>query len=112
MQTIAQPILQLDKRKIRAAIKDPSASAQVIHLVYVSDQQPGIARKRRGKIFYYTEGNKKVTEKDHLERIRKLAIPPSWESVWICKLHNGHLQATGLDLRKRKQYRYHPLWST
>jgi len=111
MQSIAQPALQLDKRTIRAAIKNSESSAEVIHLVYVSDRQPGISRKRKGKIFYYREGDKKVRAKDHLERIRKLAIPPSWESVWICKLANGHLQATGLDLRKRKQYRYHTLWS-
>src|SRR5690606_23906226 len=47
-----------------------------------------------------------------LERIKKLAIPPAWEEVWICSIDNGHLQATGFDVKKRKQYRYHPLWNS
>ena len=60
---------------------------------------------------YQYEG-KLVHKKEEIKRIRSLAIPPSWTSVWICALPNGHIQATGLDMRKRKQYRYHPLWST
>jgi DNA topoisomerase-1 len=54
---------------------------------------------------------KPLHKKEDIKRIRSLAIPPSWTSVWICALPNGHIQATGLDMRKRKQYRYHPLWS-
>ncbi|MBA3972094.1 MAG: DNA topoisomerase IB, partial [Bacteroidetes bacterium] len=46
-----------------------------------------------------------------LDRIKKLVIPPAWEQVWICIDENGHLQATGLDIKKRKQYKYHPLWN-
>lgn len=45
-----------------------------------------------------------------LERIQKLAIPPAWEDVWICREANGHIQATGRDARRRKQYRYHRRW--
>jgi DNA topoisomerase-1 len=59
---------------------------------------------------YLCEG-KLLRKKEDINRIRSLAIPPSWTSVWICTLPNGHIQATGLDMRKRKQYRYHPLWS-
>jgi len=44
-------------------------------------------------------------------RIRKLAIPPAWTKVWICTKANGHIQATGYDIRGRKQYKYHPQWS-
>jgi DNA topoisomerase-1 len=104
--------IQLDERTIRGAVKDAARSASAVHLVYVSDQKPGFKRRRNGKGFYYLEGKNKVRDKEHLERIKKLVIPPAWEEVWICKLPNGHLQATGLDLLKRKQYRYHPLWST
>ena len=43
-------------------------------------------------------------------RIKRLAIPPAWTDVWICADPRGHLQATGRDVRKRKQYRYHPRW--
>jgi DNA topoisomerase I len=46
-----------------------------------------------------------------LQRIKSLVIPPAWEDVWICLLENGHLQATGIDVKKRKQYRYHSQWS-
>ena len=45
-----------------------------------------------------------------IERIRALAIPPGWEDVWVCADPLGHIQATGLDARGRKQYRYHDLW--
>ena len=37
-------------------------------------------------------------------------MPPAWTDVWICPLENGHLQATGRDVRRRKQYRYHKRW--
>jgi DNA topoisomerase I len=55
--------------------------------------------------------NKALKDKTDLQRIRSLVIPPAWENVWVCSLENGHLQATGLDAMKRKQYRYHPLWN-
>jgi DNA topoisomerase I len=45
-----------------------------------------------------------------LKRIRSLVIPPAWEMVWICPRANGHLQATGIDAKGRKQYKYHPTW--
>src|SRR6185295_15914117 len=54
----------------------------------------------------------KVNDRNALDRIKKLVIPPAWREVWICKHSNGHLQATGFDLRARKQYRYHPLWNS
>jgi DNA topoisomerase-1 len=59
---------------------------------------------------YIYEG-KPWRKKEDIQRIRSLAIPPSWTAVWICPLPNGHIQATGLDMRKRKQYRYHALWT-
>lgn len=56
-------------------------------------------------------GNKSVKDKAIIERIRSLAIPPAWTDVWICAHENGHLQATGLDAKGRKQYRYHKRWA-
>ncbi|XZF14783.1 DNA topoisomerase IB [Chitinophagaceae bacterium MMS25-I14] len=56
-------------------------------------------------------GTKKVADKETLQRIRSLVIPPAWENVWISPLPDGHLQVTGLDARGRKQYRYHPMWN-
>lgn len=91
--------------------KDHRKAALAAKLTYVSDQQPGIMRLKKGKGFTYTYKNKVMKDKTHLERIRKLALPPSWSSVWICHDPAGHIQATGLDLNKRKQYRYHTKWN-
>lgn len=80
-------------------------------LVHTSDSDPGITRKGAGRGFYYLDScGEKVTAPDVLDRIAGLAIPPAYRQVWICPRENGHLQATGRDSRKRKQYRYHPLW--
>ncbi len=91
---------------------DPQLTASKAKLVYVSDVSDGIRRMRSGKNFYYVFKEKRVKEKQVLDRIKKLAIPPAWENVWICSLENGHLQATGYDIKKRKQYRYHPSWNS
>jgi DNA topoisomerase-1 len=87
------------------------ASARAAKLRYVSDRKPGIRRERteEGFEFYDTHGTK-ITDPDVIARIRKLAIPPAYQDVWICPYSNGHLQATGRDARGRKQYRYHPDW--
>jgi DNA topoisomerase-1 len=91
----------------------PKETAESVGLRYVTDKEPGIRRKRRGKGFIYVhEENKvRVTSSVILARIRELVIPPAWENVWICRHPNGHLQVTGHDKRKRKQYRYHPKWN-
>jgi DNA topoisomerase I len=87
-------------------------AAEAVHLVYVSDAQPGITRLKKGKGFTYVFNNRTLREKEVVRRIRSLVIPPAWTNVWICPLPNGHIQATGFDVRKRKQYRYHALWMT
>jgi hypothetical protein len=80
-------------------------------LVRVSDSSPGISRSRRGSGFIYRDARgRHLTSTAELGRIRALAIPPAYTDVWICARANGHLQATGLDARGRKQYRYHPRW--
>jgi DNA topoisomerase-1 len=72
---------------------------------------PGITRRRRGRGFEYLDENgERIEDPDVIERIRSLAIPPAWEDVWICADPLGHIQATGMDARERKQYRYHDLW--
>jgi DNA topoisomerase-1 len=97
--------------KVHELINEPEKYARALDLVYVSDSQPGIERKKSGKGFTYFISGKKLESPEDLERIKKLVIPPAWEQVWICCHPNGHLQATGLDARKRKQYRYHSLWN-
>lgn len=85
--------------------------ARASGLLYVSDADPGIQRHRKGKGFLYLGSNRRpITAARTLDRIRRLAIPPAYEEVWICREVRGHLQATGRDARRRKQYRYHPEW--
>jgi DNA topoisomerase-1 len=113
MEILAPEILQLPKRKIKSIIGDPEKSAEAVNLIYVSDAQPGIKRIKKGKHFQYlVSESKKLSAKTELNRIKSLVIPPAWEDVWICNLANGHLQATGIDVKKRKQYKYHPLWNS
>ena len=105
-------ISHLKPSKIVKIMKDPVASAKAVHLIYTSDAETaGITRKKTGKKFSYYKDGEKIKNKEEITRINKLVIPPAWENVWICALDNGHLQATGIDVKNRKQYRYHPLWS-
>jgi DNA topoisomerase-1 len=80
-------------------------------LRYVSDAAPGYRRKRTGTSFsYYDKDGKRITDPAVIRRIKSIGIPPAYELVWICPSPNGHVQATGIDARGRKQYRYHPKW--
>lgn len=101
----------LDTGLTVAVFVDPVASAKAAGLRYVTDDEPGIRRRKRGKGFTYLDPQgRTVRDPQQLELIRKLAIPPAWTDVWICSRPNGHLQATGRDARGRKQYRYHAEW--
>ena len=91
--------------------RDYEKTAAVADLIYVSDSLPGITRVKKGKGFTYMRNNKVIKDKVEIQRIQKLVIPPAWTNVWICPLPNGHIQVTGLDIRGRKQYKYHPQWS-
>ncbi|TKC04634.1 DNA topoisomerase IB [Pedobacter polaris] len=83
------------------------------NLVFVNPTQPGIYRKGKPGKFYYedSKGNRIQNEND-LERIKKLVLPPAWTEVWISPKKNGYLQAIGKDAAGRKQYRYHPDWTS
>jgi DNA topoisomerase I len=90
------------------AIVDPRDAAESAGLRYVSDEEPGIRRRKAGKGFaYLNPDGSKVEDPATLDRIRSLAIPPAYTDVWICPRPNGHIQATGRDAKGRKQYRYH-----
>ena len=89
----------------------PIESAGAAQLRYVRDDSPGIRRFRTGRGFTYRDAmGGPVIDKPTIARIRALVIPPAWTDVWICPVPNGHLQATGRDAKRRKQYRYHPRW--
>lgn len=90
-------------------IVDPQDAAETAGLLYVSDEKPGIRRRKAGKGFRYVRPDgSTVKDEVTLRRIRALAIPPAWTEVWICPKANGHIQATGRDAKQRKQYKYHP----
>jgi DNA topoisomerase I len=80
-------------------------------LVYVHGGELGLRRERRhGRFVIVNAGGVPVTDDETLERVRALRIPPAWTDVWISAASNSHLQATGLDTKRRRQYLYHPLW--
>lgn len=96
---------------VPSAGSDAPATAKQVGLRYVLDNVPGIARNATKNGFRYldTDG-KPLHDEAALARIKSLAIPPAWTDVWICPRENGHIQATGRDAKRRKQYRYHPRW--
>ena len=82
-------------------------------LSWCNDDNPGLTRRRSGKGWSYRDAKgRTIADPKVLDRIRALAIPPAWTAVWICPKANGHIQATGRDVKGRKQYRYHADWST
>lgn len=107
-----EKLLDLPHKEMLKLDRNYTASAKMADLVYVNDKQPGIARIKKGESFAYYDNDKKVADKEVLGRIKKLAIPPAWTRVWICKNEAGHIQATGYDQKGRKQYRYHTMWHT
>ena len=92
-------------------IVDPRDAAESAGLRYVTDDVPGITRKRAGKGFSFRgPDGAPVRDRATLDRIRSLAVPPAYRDVWVCPHPEGHIQATGRDDKGRKQYRYHPRW--
>jgi DNA topoisomerase-1 len=91
--------------------ESPEEAARRAQLRYVTDATPGIRRVGTGlRVRYVAADGSRISSRDEVQRIRRLAIPPAWTQVWICPNPNGHLQATGRDARGRKQYRYHQRW--
>ena len=77
-------------------------------LRHSSDSEPGYTRKKHGRYWqYFDEKGERLTDRETIERLNAVALPPAYEEAWFCKDENGHLQATGKDARGRKQYRYH-----
>lgn len=102
--------MALTTEEIAALYDEPRRCAEVAGLSYVSIDQPGIRRVRRGKGFGYTYDDGRRVGVEVRERISALVIPPAWKDVWICRDPDGHIQAVGTDDRGRRQYLYHPRW--
>ena len=79
------------------------------HLIYIDDDLPGITRKRSGKGWsYYDAEGHLIKDRTERKRLNAIALPPAYKEAWFCPADNGHILATGIDDRGRKQYRYHP----
>ena len=82
------------------------ARAQLRHS---SDSEPGYTRRKHGRYWqYFDEDGERLADRETIERLNALALPPAYTDAWFSKDANGHLQATGVDARGRKQDRYHP----
>ncbi|GAA3909010.1 DNA topoisomerase IB [Sphingomonas limnosediminicola] len=87
---------------------DGPSEATIGVLRHSSDAEPGISRKRKGRYWaYFDPDGKRITDRDEIDRLNAVGLPPAYENAWFCTDPNGHLQATGVDARGRKQYRYH-----
>ena len=101
----------MTKSETSNGVLQPQELARHAHLRYVSDEEAGYTRRRNGSGFQYLNVRRKpLRDETQVDRIKGLVIPPAWEKVWICRFENGHLQATGYDVRERKQYLYHQSW--
>ncbi|MEO6289401.1 MAG: DNA topoisomerase IB [Ginsengibacter sp.] len=112
MSVASAEVPQLSKTKLKSIIRDEEKTARAANLVYVTDKEPGIERKKKNKKFEYYFNGEKIKDDEELLRIKHLVLPPAWTKVWICKKQNGHLQATGYDTKNRKQYKYHHHWNS
>lgn len=101
----------VDRRETNLVISVKSARAAGLR--YTSDDKRGITRHRRGKGFVFKDPRGRlIRDAKTLARVRGLVLPPAWTDVWIATDPRAHLQATGRDAAGRKQYRYHPDWTS
>lgn len=77
-------------------------------ITYVDDHEPGITRKKvRHGWGYYDADGARITDRDEIDRLNAIGMPPAYRDCWFCPDPNGHIQGTGYDAKGRKQYRYH-----
>ena len=101
----------VDRKVAKILNLEPKESAKIAGLRYVRADSLQIKRQKVGRGFSYLDANgDRITDQAELSRLKSLTIPPALTDVWLCHLPNGHLQGTGRDARKRKQYFYHPQW--
>ena len=103
--------MSLSSEEVTALITHPDQAAEKANLLYVSEEDLCIERRKKGKGYQYLKDGEPLESIKELERIKKLVIPPAWEKVKICPFSEGHLQVVGIDSKQRKQYMYHPDWT-
>jgi len=80
------------------------------HKLYLSDN--GIFKKNN-KFYYHSKHSsecKQVTNKETLDRLKLLYVPPAWKSVWYASNKNCHVQVRGVDISGKKQYILSEKW--
>ncbi|MRX68477.1 DNA topoisomerase-1 [Flavobacterium resistens] len=105
------PVKIAQQKLMNQLIRSPHLVLEKLDLVYVSNQKLPIERLQEKDGFVYKKNGRYIKQKSELKRFSSLVLPPAWENVRISDLANGHLQAVGLDVKNRKQYRYHPKWN-
>jgi len=99
--------------ELESLYADTKTCAKLVGLQYVENDTAGYSRQKHGKGFRYLDAeHRSLTDAALRKRIAELVIPPGWQEVWICPSSNGHVLATGIDEKGRKQYIYHPRWRT
>ncbi|MBZ0321192.1 MAG: DNA topoisomerase IB [Anaerolineae bacterium] len=97
----------------RPPLTEAEKTARLAKLRYITDTEPGIHREKSGDEFVYVNPDgRPIKDMEEISRIQQIGIPPAWTEVWICPDPNGHILAVGRDEKGRKQYRYHPDWSS
>ena len=80
-----------------------------VNLRHSDDSKPGITRRRAGRGWAYTDAKgQRITDREEIDRLNAVALPPAYKDGWYSPDPRGHIQATGVDDKGRKQYRYHP----
>ena len=96
MSAASGEVLKFSKRKLKSIVKDEEKTARAANLVYVTDKDPGIERKKKGKKFDYYFNGKIIKDDEELLRIKHLVIPPAWTKVWICKKEKRASASNGI----------------
>ncbi|CAN5535602.1 DNA topoisomerase IB [soil metagenome] len=97
-----------EPRRVPEHWTDRSEGMPVSRIVYCDDSRPGITRKkmRHGWGYWDADGNR-ITDREEIDRLNAVGLPPAYRDAWFCPKANGHIQAIGWDEKGRKQYRYH-----
>ena len=86
--------------------EEPETSAEKAGLILSDREEEGITREKvevpseeEGgsptiSWDYRHPNGKKLTDKDRIEFLNSLAVPPAWTEEWFCPNENGHIQAT------------------
>ena len=67
--------------------------------------------KSKTKKVFHIINNKVVTDKQIIERLDKLYIPPAYKDLVVAKSESNKIQVIGTDNRGRRQYIYNPTYT-